>query len=75
MVTGIITLAGTLIGILFWMMKRHAAKMDDPLQQNRERYAQIDKDIARGNSVATTLHASADLDELERLLNAQSNKR
>lgn len=69
MITGFVSLATILLSILFWVMKRKAAKADDPLQQNLKRYAQIDKDIAKGNSLAATLHASADLDELERLQN------
>ncbi len=67
MITGFVALAGTLLSIMFWMMKRSAAKADDPLQQNAKRYDQIDKDISKGDSTALTLHASADLDELERL--------
>lgn len=67
MITGILTLAGTLVSILFWVMKRRAARADDPVQQNRNRYDQIDSDISRGKSLAATEHATADLDELERL--------
>ena len=73
MLTGFLTLAGTLLGILFWAMKRHAAKADDPGQQNITRYAQIDKDIAKGNSLAATAHADADIDELERLQHGESH--
>jgi hypothetical protein len=67
MVTGLITLAGTLVAGLFWWMKWRAARAADPVQQNRNRYEQIDADISRGNSLAATEHATADLDELERL--------
>jgi hypothetical protein len=73
MLAGFLTLAGTLLGILFWAMKRHAAKADDPGQQNRKRYAQIDKDIATGNSLAATAHADDDLAELERLQHGQGH--
>jgi hypothetical protein len=50
-------------------MKRRAAKADDPLEQNRKRYDQIDKDIAKGDSMAASAHADDDLAELERLRN------
>ena len=60
---------GTILAIVFWMMKRHASKVDDPLEANRKRYEEIDAQIARGDSVALTIGASADLDELDILQN------
>ena len=67
MITGFVTLAVTLLTILFYELKRRDARQDDPKEQNLERYAKIDADIARGDSVAATSHATADLDELDRL--------
>ncbi len=69
MITGFLTLAGTLVAILFWVMKRRAAKADDPHMQNLKRYDQINRDIAKENSLAATAHATDDLDQLERLRN------
>jgi hypothetical protein len=74
MLTGFLTLAGGILSILFYLMKRHDTREDDPKQQNLERYAQIDRDIAKGNSLAATLHATADLDELDRLQNAGGSR-
>jgi hypothetical protein len=74
MLAGFLTLAGTLLAILFYELKRHDSREDDPKQQNRERYAQIDADIDNGNSLVATGHATADLDELDRLQNS-SNRR
>lgn len=67
MITGFLTLAGTLLALLFYELKRHDSKESDPKQQNLERYATIDADISKGNSLDATAHATADLDELERL--------
>lgn len=73
MAAALITLATTLIGLLFWFIKRKATAADDALQQNRNRYAQIEKDIARGDANAATLHATGDLDELERVLDRKAH--
>ena len=75
MATGIISLATVLLGILFWWLKRSAAKAADPLEQNRNRYAQIDKEIASGNSGDITTGGGADLDELDRLQRARGGER
>jgi hypothetical protein len=60
------------LGLLLvdWIKRR-----DDPKQKNRERYAQIDTDIVKGNSMVATGHATDDLDELDRLQNGSANKR
>lgn len=69
MIAGIISLAGLLVGLLAWWIKRRAARKDDPKEQVHERYEQIDQDIAKGDSMALTLHADNDLDTFERLQN------
>ncbi len=40
--------AGALLGILFWWIKRKAAKNDDPKEQLKEAYNEIDKAISKG---------------------------
>jgi len=70
MATGIISLATLLLGIFFWWLKRSTGKAADPVEQNRKRYEQIDKEIASGNSDALTVGGGADLDELERVQRA-----
>lgn len=72
MTAAILGIAASLIGLIVWWVKRSAAKADDPVQQNRDRYAQIDKDIEKKDSLGATAHATADLDELERLQNARN---
>src|ERR1051326_7907231 len=67
MIAAILALLAALVPLAVWWIKRRAAKTDDPLQQNRERYAQADADIARGDGVQAGVHGAADLDELDRL--------
>jgi hypothetical protein len=67
MTTAIISLVSLVLGILFWFLKKRDATRNDPLTQNRNRYEQIDHDIATENSDAATLHGNSDLDELDRL--------
>ena len=57
---------------IFWLIVRRKKQQDDPVQQNRNRYDQIDKDIATGDSTVTTAHATDDLDELDRLSRLQN---
>lgn len=64
---GVITILAALIPFAIWLWKRHAAVQDDPKTQQAKRYEIIDSDIAKAQSGAATVHASADLDELERL--------
>lgn len=73
MVAGIITLVGTLLTLVFWYIKRRATRKDDPKEQDHERYEQIDQDIAKGDSMALTVHADNDLDTFERLQNDREN--
>jgi hypothetical protein len=72
MTTAIISLATLLLGILFWFLKRRDAQTNDPLEQNRKRYEEIDRDIATQDSAAAALHSNSDLDELDRLQHAQT---
>jgi hypothetical protein len=60
---------------IFFFLKRKAKKDDDPLEQNKQRTEQIDKDIAKEDSKQATLNASADLDELERLQKLKSDSK
>ena len=63
MATGIVSLLVIGATIFWWWLRRKT----DPLQKNRDRYQQIDHDIATKNSQEATVHSTADLDELERL--------
>jgi hypothetical protein len=69
LLTGIIGLL-TLAGTIWWALYQ---RDKSPLEQNRDRYDEIDQDIAKGDSMAATAHADADLNELERLQNASKN--
>ena len=73
MTTAIISLATLLLGILFWFLKRRDAQTNDPLEQNRKRYEEIDRDIATQDSSAAALHSNSDLDDLDRLQRATSS--
>lgn len=73
MITGFLTLTGTLLALLFYELKRQDARKDDPKNQNLERYRQIDADLVKGNSLVASAHATADLDELERLSECEGN--
>lgn len=75
MLTGFLTLAGTLLAILFYELKRRDARADNPLNQNAKSYAQIDADLVKRDALTATAHADADLDELERLQSARGNQR
>lgn len=73
MITAALTFAAGIIAFLFYETKRADAKRDDPRNQNAKRYTQIDQDIAKGQSLVATIHASDDLDELDRLQNASKS--
>jgi hypothetical protein len=70
---GIITILAALVPFGVWLWQRHDAKVDDPKNQQKKRYETIDSDLAKGDSLAATEHASLDLDELERLRLAKSH--
>lgn len=70
MISAALTFAAGIIAFLFYETKRADAKRDNPRNQNARRYAQIDEDIVKAQSLVATIHASDDLDELGRLQNA-----
>lgn len=67
MTTAIISLVSLVLGIIFWFLKKRDVQQNDPSTQNRNRYEQIDHDIATQDPDAATLHSNSDLDELDRL--------
>ena len=72
MATAIVTIVAALVPLLVWWVQRKCREAADPLEQNRERYVQIDKDISGAlrdprKSLDATVHADADLAEFERL--------
>lgn len=73
MTLAILGIVSALVPVVFWWMQRRAKRRDDPIQQHRERYAQIDRDIIEGASKRATAHASDDLDELDRLQKRKSD--
>lgn len=75
MTAAIIAIIAAVVPFVIWLWKRRAAQADDPQQQHRERYAQIEKDIARRDSAGSTLHGGDDLDELDRLRHARDQRR
>jgi hypothetical protein len=75
MLTGFVTLIGTLLSIVFYVMQRSDAKSANPINQAADRYETIDKDIAERDSLAASAHASDDLDLLDRLQVRQSGQR
>jgi hypothetical protein len=72
MLTGFLTLAGTLLGLLFYELKRKNAKADDPLNQQKARYEQTDQDLTKRDSLGASAHGLDDLEQLERLQLAAS---
>jgi hypothetical protein len=66
-VTGIVSLITIVLSIAFWAWKRRAARKDDPTEQNREGYKQVDSEIARRDGAKATADLHTDLDELDRL--------
>ena len=66
----ILPILGALVPFAVNQFTRYQAKRDDPKTKNENAYAQIDKEIAGGNSEALTAGGGADLDELDRLQRA-----
>ena len=50
MIAGIVTLAGSLVGLLFWALQRHAATADNPKTQILAAYDENRKAIANGTA-------------------------
>lgn len=65
----ILPIIATVLGLAFWLLRRGIEHHDDPSNQHENRYETIDKDIASRNSEDATAHATADLDELDRVRN------
>jgi hypothetical protein len=63
----ILGIVGTAAGFIARWLYRRWARADDPLEQHRRRYRDIDRQIISRASESVTRGASADLDELERL--------
>ena len=74
MAASILAIIATLVGLGAWWWKRRAARQESPLDQNRERYRQIDDDIASGDAAQNAAHLASDLDECDRLLRERDRK-
>ena len=66
----ILPILGALIPFVINQITRHQARLDDPANQNKQAYAEIDSQIASGDSARLTLGGGADLDSLDRLQRA-----
>ena len=73
MTTAILTLLATLLGFAVWAIKRRAERKADPIEQHRERYEEIDREIAQGDGAGAAIKHWDDLDEIERLEKSQPN--
>ena len=71
MTVAILGLLGALVPFALWLWKRRADRRDDPLEQHRQKYEQIEKPVRP----VADLDLSDDLDELERLRRAQAHQR
>jgi hypothetical protein len=71
----ILPILGALIPFVINQITRRQARLDDPKTQNANAYAEIDKQIANGNSNALTLGGGADLDRLDRLSRSANGHR
>lgn len=71
MITSLIALLVALVPFVLWLYKRRAARRADPLQQHRDRYQQIDRDLIARAGQAASAHSADDLAELERRLRAR----
>ena len=70
----ILPILGALIPFVINQITRHQARLDDPTNQNKQAYAEIDKQITSGDSAALTLGGGADLDQLDRLQRANGHR-
>ncbi len=62
-----------IVNKLLFFLKRKFKKSDDPLEQHKKRYEQIDKDIKSEDSSKATTNADSDLNEWERLQKLKDN--
>ena len=65
MTLAILGLLATIIPFVIWLWQKGIVAADDPLVQHKNRYDQIEKDIAAGRSNPAA--SSDDLDTLDRL--------
>ncbi|MDB6017669.1 MAG: hypothetical protein JWR19_2158 [Pedosphaera sp.] len=73
MTIAILGIIAALVPFIIWLVRRQAAKKDDPITQNEKRTEQIDKDIAKGDGVQAGVNGANDLDELDRLQNGKGH--
>lgn len=71
MTAAILSLLAALIPFVIWLWKRKAAKNEDPIQQHREKYEQIEKPVRNLGDDAL----ARELDDLERLRTARGGER
>lgn len=70
MLTGLFSFLGEAFKLLFFFVQRGEARRNDPLEQHRQRYEEIDRNLDRGDATAAVVAGARDLDELERLRHA-----
>ena len=70
----IMPILGALIPFVINQITRYQARLDDPAYQNKQAYAEIDKQIASGDSARLTLGGGADLDQLDCLQRANGHR-
>lgn len=71
MTAAILSLIGTLLGLGVWLWKRRSAKADDPVEQHRKAYENIEKPVPKAGST----DFAARLAEYERLRRAKDRTR
>ncbi len=73
MTLAILGLLSAVIPFGIWWIKRRIERNESPEEKNRRAYAEIDSDIATGDSRVASAHASDALDELDRLQRSASH--
>ena len=68
--TGLISLFGTLLAMVFWIWQRSVAKRDNPINQYATARDQIAKELVGGDEVAVNVRLA---DALDRLSNPGSS--
>ena len=72
MLTGLFSFLGEAFKLLFFFVQRGEARRNDPLEQHRQRYEELDRNLDRGDATAAVVAGARDLDELERLQHARA---
>lgn len=78
MIETLLGLASGLVALLLWWLRRRAARRDNPLEQHRQRYENIDREMVRTphqRPGAGRGSLADDLDELDRLQKSQGDRR